>query len=129
MHSFWDKNLIRKWINPDLRYNSIEIEESEIISSNNLIYWMFGWIDRSSIEDPVRCVLNNRTKDKLITIIKNYVKTNDDAGHLDSYKNVGDIIMEDDFTIRTRIFSDSFNPYQVSDFNNIRYLINQKSEP
>ena len=46
-------------------------DESKIISSNNLIYWMFGVIDRNTKEARVRCVLNNRTKIKQLPIIKN----------------------------------------------------------
>ena len=38
MHTEWEKNLLGIKINPDLGYSSVEIDESKIISSGNLIF-------------------------------------------------------------------------------------------
>ena len=71
------KNLLGIKINPDLGYSSVEIDESKIISSGNLIFWMFGIIDKNTKEARVRCVLNNRTKEKLLILVEKYVYTVD----------------------------------------------------
>ena len=46
----------------DKVYNFCEIDESEIIGNQNVIYWIF-------------CVLNNRTKENLLHIVKNDIIT------------------------------------------------------
>ena len=125
MHKVWDKNLLGVIINPELGYGSVEIDESKIISSNNLIYWMFGVIDRNTKEARVRCVLNNRTKDKLLPIIKKYVYSGNDSDELDldEYDEEGNIIIEENYSIKTRVFSDCFRSYQIEDFDNMGYIL------
>ena len=61
MHSKWWKNLLGIQINTNLGYSSIEIDESKIISSDNLIYWMLGLEDSNTNEVGVFCVQKNRT--------------------------------------------------------------------
>ena len=51
-------------------YPVFEIEESEIIGNSEVIYWMFGIIDRITKESREFCVLNNRTSSNLMKIIK-----------------------------------------------------------
>ena len=119
MHSLWKPNQIGIEINYELGYSAVEIDESKILSSGNLIYWMFGLIDRNTKEARIRCVLNDRTKEKLLPIIKEYVHTNIDDVDLEQNENADDYgnrINPEDYTIKTRIFSDSFRTYQVSDF-------------
>ena len=48
----------------------VEIDESEIIGNQNKILWMFGMIDRADKEARVFCVMNNRTKENLLHLIK-----------------------------------------------------------
>ena len=48
----------------------VEIDESEIIGNQNKILWMFGMIDRADKEARVFCIMNNRTKENLLPIIK-----------------------------------------------------------
>jgi len=47
MHTEWEKNFFGTKINPKLGYSSVEIDESKIISSGNLIFWIFGIINRN----------------------------------------------------------------------------------
>ena len=54
-------------------YASVEIDESEIIGNSQEIYWMFGIIDRKIKDARIFCVLNNRTKENILAIIKNNV--------------------------------------------------------
>lgn len=42
-------------------YPIFEIDENEIIGNSEVIYWMFGIIDRITKERRVFCALNNRT--------------------------------------------------------------------
>ena len=58
-------------------YSFFEIDESEIIGNNEVIYWMFGIIDRISKESRVFCVLNDRTSNNLIKLIKDNIVTNE----------------------------------------------------
>ena len=51
-------------------FPSFEIDESEIIGNNEVIYWMFGLIDRVSRESIVFCVLNDWTSINLMKLIK-----------------------------------------------------------
>ena len=57
-------------------YPVFEIDESEIIGNNKTIYWMFGIIDRISKEHLVFYVLNDRTTNNLMQIIKENLATN-----------------------------------------------------
>ena len=54
-----------------------EIDESEIIGNNQVIYCMFGMIDKISKEFCVFCVLNDRTSNNLRKIIKDNIGTNE----------------------------------------------------
>ena len=47
-----------------------EIDDSEIIGNSEVIYWMFGIIDRISKESRVFCVLNNRSSNNLLKLIR-----------------------------------------------------------
>ena len=71
MHRNWTKKLLGEdGILDDNGYISCEIDESEIIGNQNVIYWMFGIIERSTKEARVFCVLNNRTKENLLPAVK-----------------------------------------------------------
>ena len=76
------------------RKSRIEIDESKVIGNSNSIIWMFGLIDRYNKDARVFCVMSNRTKEKLLPIVRNNVYTND---------------MNDE--TKTRIYSDSFAAY------------------
>ena len=114
MHAEWETNLLGLKINNNLGYSSVEIDESKIISSGNLIFWMFGIIDRNTKEARVRCVLDNRTKENLLPLIEKYVYTND--------LNEDDNDSED-VSLKTRVFSDCFRAYRVSEFNELGYIL------
>ena len=74
MHRNWTKKLLGEdGILDDNGYISCEIDESEIIGNQNVIYWMFGIIERSTKEARVFCVLNNRTKENLLPLIKSNI--------------------------------------------------------
>ena len=61
----------------DNGYPAFEIDESEIIGSNEVIYWIFGIIDMICKESRVFCVLNDRTSNNLIKLIKENISTNE----------------------------------------------------
>ena len=111
MHKIWEKELLGIEINPEFGYPAVEIDESKIISSGEEIYWMFGAIDRNTKDARIWCVLKDRTKDRLLPFVKKYINT--DRGD-----------QEDEIhSIRTRVFSDSFSSYQVSDFSNLGFIL------
>ena len=74
----------------ELGYSAVEIDESKILSSGNLIYWMFGLIDRNTKEARIRCMLNDLTREKLLPIIKEYVHTNIADVDLEQNENADD---------------------------------------
>ena len=49
----------------------------EIIGNSEVIYWMFGLIDRVNKERRVFCVLNDRTSINLMKLIKENISTNE----------------------------------------------------
>ena len=72
---------------------------------------MFGAIDHNAKDARIWCVLNNRTKERLLTLVKNYI-------------NIDRADEEDEIhSIRTRVFSDSFSSYQVSDFSILGFIL------
>ncbi len=117
MHRNWTKKLLGEdGILDDKGYISCEIDESEIIGNQNVIYWMFGIIERSTKEARVFCVLNNRTKENLLPLVKNNIITDE------HYNNDDEEISEED-NFQTRVYSDCFRSYQVNDFRNMGYIL------
>ena len=83
---------------------------------------MFGLIDRNNKEARIRCVLTVRSKNKLLPFIKKYVNTF--AGNeYEESEDEEDVIMDENISIRTRIFSDCFSSYQPSDFRNMGFIL------
>ena len=77
----------------------VEIDESEIIGNQNKILWMFGMIDRADKEARVFCVMNNRTKENLLPIIKENIYTHNESENEDSDENINlDISLKQEFT-------------------------------
>ena len=114
MHKKWNENQLETepWKNGK-RY--CEVDESKIINYNNETRWMFGIYDRGTNEVRIFFVDNNRTKETLLQIIKKHVYT---------YYN----IIENNFDPNediypTRIFSDCYQTYQITDFNNLGYKL------
>ena len=68
MHKIWNNKLMGDNLT-EKGYPVFEIDESEIIGNNDVIYWMFGIIDRIKKESRVFCVLNDRTANNLMKII------------------------------------------------------------
>ena len=83
-----------------------EIDESEIIGNSEVIYWMFGIIDRISKESRVFCVLNNRSSDNLLKLIKDNIATLENQN----------MDLEEEYLENARIYSDCFASYQPIDF-------------
>ena len=77
---------------------------------------MFGLVAR------IFTVLNNRTKNKLLPLAKNNVFTPPEEDFMDIEDDNNQII-EERFSINTRVFSDSFSSYQISDFENLRLIL------
>ena len=48
----------------------VEIDESKIIGNYNKVYYKFWMIDRVNKNARVYCVLDNRTKESLLPLIK-----------------------------------------------------------
>ena len=117
MHHNWSEKLLGEdAILDDNGYISCEIDESEIIGNQNVIYWMFGIIERSTKEARVFCVLNNRTKENLLPLVKNNIITDE------HYNNDDEEISEEE-NVQTRVYSDCFSSYQVNDFRNMGYIL------
>jgi hypothetical protein len=66
-------------------------------------------------EAKIRYVLN-RTKQKLLPIIKKYIYSNI---HEEDIALDDDELSNEQISIATRVFSDSFRSYQIEDFKNI----------
>ena len=112
MHKMWNKNLMGNNIS-EKGYPVFEIDESEIIGNSEVIYWMFGMIDRISKESRVFCVLNDRTSNNLMRIIKENISTNENI----------DMDLEDEYLENTRIYSDCFSSYQTNTFRENGYIL------
>ena len=114
MHIKWSKTLLGEdSILDNNGYISCEIDESEIIGNSNVIYWMFGIVERSTKEARIFCVLNNRTKENLLPLIKNNVITAENE----------DEDLSENESVKTRIYSDCFSSYQVNDFKEMGYIL------
>lgn len=83
MHKDWSKNYLGIELSEG-GVPRIEIDESKIVGNENRIYWMFGMICRASKKCRIYCVLNNRTRDTLLPILKANVTTIND---LNEYEN------------------------------------------
>lgn len=74
MHKLSESDLIGVEINERFGSSSIEIDENKIISHANEIFWMFGYIDRNSKKERVRCELTDRSKNRLLASCKKICK-------------------------------------------------------
>ena len=93
----------------DTGVSRIEIDESSIIGNEQKVIWMFGLIDRVDKKAKVFCVMTDRRKEKLLPLVKNHVYTPGiEMGNAE---------------FATRIYSDCFRVYQVSDFANMGFLL------
>ena len=95
-----------------------EINESKIVRYNNGKRWMFDIYDRGSKEVRIFYVDNNHTQDTLLPIIKNNIYT-----FFNSINNNED--PDDDYYYPTRIFSDCFQSYQISEYNNLGFKLHK----
>lgn len=98
-------------------YGVVEIDESEIIGNSNEIYWIFGMIERSTKNVRFFCVLNDRTKNNLLKIVRDNVNTTDDE--IDD----NDDELNENYSLKTRIYSDCFSSYQIVYFNRSNYIL------
>ena len=112
MHKIWKNNMMGDNIT-EKGYPVFEIDESEIIGNNEVIYWMFGIIDRISKESRVFCVLNNRTSNNLIKIIKDNISTRENLN----------MDLDEDYLENARIYSDCFASYQPNRFRDNGYIL------
>ena len=69
MHKSWSTKMLAEEPNEE-GYSTIEIDESCIIDNSNVVYWMFGLIQRNTKEAHIYCVLNDRTKNTLLSLDK-----------------------------------------------------------
>jgi len=116
MHIIWNENQLG--IEPsDSGKLSCEIDESKIINYKNETRWMFGIYDRGTKEVRIFYVDNNRTKESLLPIIKKNIFSN--------YNNLANNSDPNDEIFSTRIYSDCFQSYQVSDINHIGYILHK----
>ena len=76
---------------------------------------MFGIIDRISKESRVFCVLNDRTSNNLMKIIKDNIVTNENH----------DMDLDEEHLENTRIYSDCFASYQPSTFLENGYILKE----
>lgn len=80
---------------------------------------MFGLVDWGTYDIRIFFVNDNRHKETLLPIMKKNVFTNPGILH----NNMGE---NSDYP-STRIYSDCFSTYQVSDFNRMGYILYKKS--
>ena len=73
---------------------------------------MFGMIDRYTKNAHFYCILDNRTKESLLPIIKKDVFTCDDI-KVNNYHSAEDLHNN---CFSTRIYSDCWRTYQPADF-------------
>ena len=72
MHLYWQNNLMG--MEPSTGGKSrIEIDESKVITNDNITRWMFGLVDRGNYDIRIFFVNDNRTRKTLLPIIKNNV--------------------------------------------------------
>ena len=109
-HLKWNQSYLGEEIE-STGYASIEIDESKIIGNNNTIYWIFGLIYRVTKEARIFCILNNRTKQKLLPIIQKNVITNEDDN------------LPESFSTKTRAYSGSYISYQANDFKRLGFIL------
>ena len=74
---------------------------------------MFGIIDRITKESRVFCVLNDRTSNNLMNILKENKATNENQ----------DMDLDDEYLENTRIYSDCFASYQPNTFRERGYIL------
>ena len=114
MHKSWNENKLG--IEPCINGKCYcEIDESKIINYNNEKRWMFGIYDRGSNDVRIFYVDKNRTKEMLLPIINKHIYTYYEHIEINNDPNVINSL--------TRIFSDCFQTYQISDFNNLGYKL------
>ena len=118
MHKNWKNKLLGESIT-EKGFAAIEIDESEIIGNSEIIYWMFGLIDRVTKEARIFCVLNDRTKNNLLPLVKNNVLSND----MNEFEDDENMEIDEEYQINTRIYSDCYSSYQVNDFRNMGYIL------
>lgn len=86
----------------------IEIDETKIVTYNNSVKWMFALVDRTNQKIRIFYFGEDRTKAKLMPIIKQNVYTS-----VNRILNNCDSILIDS---ATRIYSDCFATYQILDY-------------
>ena len=118
MHKNWKNKLLGESIT-EKGFAAIEIDEREIIGNSEIIYWMFGLIDRVTKEARIFCVLNDRTKNNLLPLVKNNVLSND----MNEFEDDENMEIDEEYQINTRIYSDCYSSYQVNDFRNMGYIL------
>ena len=64
MHKIWNNKIMEDNFTKN-GYPILEVDESENIGNNEVIYWIFGIIDRITKESRVFCIFNDRTSNKL----------------------------------------------------------------
>ena len=116
MHKLW--NLNNMAVEPCLDGKSkIEIDESKFIIYDGSVRWMFGLVDRAKYDIRVFYVNDNRQKETLLPIVKNNVYTIPERVYNNEDGN--------NINLPTRIYSDCFQSYQESDFNQLGFILHR----
>ena len=82
---------------------------------------MFGMIDRYTKNAHFYCILDNRTKESLLPIIKKDVFTCDDI-KVNNYHSAKDLHNN---CFSTRIYSDCWRAYQPADFKEMDFVFHR----
>lgn len=120
MHNDWKNNPLATEPYSD-GISRVEIDESKIISNNDKTYYMFKLIDRQTKNARVYCVLDKRTKETLLPLIKNNIYTVDDI-KVKKYNNAEEIHNN---CFSTRIYSDCWSAYQYRNFKDLGFLLHR----
>ena len=111
MHKRWSTTMLSE-APTDEGFSTIEIDESSIIGNSNIVYWMFGLIQRITKEVRIYCVLYDRTKNNFLSLVKNNVST----------ENIDNDLSEEE-SCKTRIYSECFASYDIDDFRNLGFIL------
>ena len=118
MHAIWKKNHLGNDISVGA-VPRLEKDESKLIGNESKVYWMFAIICRETKKCRIFCVCDNRSRESLLPIIKENVDTYND---LNEYNSLEDIHK---YSLCTRIYSDCWSAYQLSDFMDCGFLLHR----
>lgn len=116
MSNYWNSN--NKAIEPCLDGKSkIEIDESKFITYGGTVRWMFILVDRPKYDIRIFYAIDNRQKETLLPIVEQNVYTFPNRVYNNENGN--------NINLPTRSYSDCFQSYQETDFNQLGFKLHR----